>query len=451
MELRDYFTLAWKHRVAVLGVFGACLLSGILFAVVKDARYESTATIVLTPNPSVENSIFSADQLDALLSTYAATAESEVNLSRAARLLGRPLPGDVGTSTEAGSGVLRVTGTAGTPEDAATTARAAAQAFQNSLGEDAALTDELVDPPRPPDQAAQPRAPLIILLATVLGIGLGFLVAYLREHLFRRISTSSDVQHLTSAPVIAQLPRQRALARGQQGLIWESSEFLPLQESFRALRTNVEFLLRGSSTIQVTSPSIGQGKSTIVANLGIALAQIGISTTIVDADLRRPTQHRFFGLDNRVGLSTALVLAGGAIEPQQTEWSNLSVLTSGPLPPDSTSMLHIRLGAALKEQSAPGRVVLVDSPPMLPLSDAWLIASQVEGVILTILAGKQKPSELRLALERLQFAEARLMGIVLNQVGKDGAGLEPYGYGYRPLVLDDASVESESSLGRPRE
>jgi polysaccharide biosynthesis transport protein len=449
VELRDYFTLAWKHRLLVLGVFAACLLSGVIFSIQKDPRYESTATIVLTPNTRVEHTIFSADQLDALLSTYAAAAKSELNLSRAATLLGRPLPGEVGTSTQAGSGILRVTGTAGTPEDAATTAQAAARAFQNSLGQNASLTDELVDRPRPPGEATQPRTPLILLLAGVLGIGLGFLSAYLREHLVRRISTRAEVQHLTSAPVIGELPRQRSLARGDSGLIWESSEFLPLQESFRALRSNIEFLLRGSSTIQVTSPSKGQGKSTIVANLGIALAQAGVPTTIVDADLRRPQQHILFGLDNRVGLSTALVMAGGAIDSQPTEWPNLSVVTSGPLPRDSASMLHIRLGAALKEQTAPGRVVLVDSPPMVPLSEAWLIASQVEGVVMTILAGKQKPSELRLALERLQFAEARLIGVVLNQVGRDAAEADEYGY--RALVLGEGPFEAKSSLASPHE
>jgi capsular exopolysaccharide synthesis family protein len=313
------------------------------------------------------------------------------------------------------------------------------------------LTDELVDRPRPPDEATQPRTPLILLLAGVLGLGLGFLSAYLREHLVRRISTRTEVQHLTSAPVIGELPRQRSLARSDHGLIWESSEFLPLQESFRALRTNIEFLLRGSSTIQVTSPSNGQGKSTIVANLGIALAQVGVPTTIVDADLRRPTQHTLFGLDNSVGLSTALVMAEVAIDSQPTDWPNLSVVTSGPLPRDSTSMLHVRLGAALKEQTAPGRVVLVDSPPMLPMSEAWVIASQVEGVVMTILAGKQKPSELRLALERLQFAEARLIGVVLNQVGRDAEGLDPDEYGYRALVLGEEPFEARSPLASPQE
>src|SRR6185436_1133195 len=118
-----------------------------------------------------------------------------------------------------------------------------------------------------------------------------------------------------------------------------------LQESYRALRTNVQFLAEGKRVIEVTSPDPAQGKSTVVANLGTALAQIGVETVIVDGDLRRPTQHKVFGVDNSTGLSTMLSVRHADIELKPSGFPNLSIIPSGPLPPDPTEMLHVRFAS----------------------------------------------------------------------------------------------------------
>jgi capsular exopolysaccharide synthesis family protein len=271
------------------------------------------------------------------------------------------------------------------------------------------------------------------------------MLALALEHFRRRVESSADVAEFTQAPVIGRLPRARRLQRSGAGLIWADRKLASLHEGFRALRTNIEFVTKGvPASIQITSPNPSQGKSTIVANLGIAFAQVGVDTLILDADLRRPYQHNIFGLDNSRGLSTLMAIPDSDVEPQVTGVSNLWVMPSGPVPPNSTEMLHIRFERVLDEMRRRFALVLVDSPPILPVSDARLIAPHTDGVILVISSGTQKPAGLRSALEKLSLVEANILGIVLNQAGGDIDAVDAYEtYRYE----DDYS--SQRPVGRP--
>ena len=144
--------------------------------------------------------------------------------------------------------------------------------------------------------------------------------------------------------------------------------------------------------IEITSPEPEQGKSTVVANLAVAFANIGIPTIVLDADLRRPRQHEIFGLDNSTGLSTVLAL--GRKPELKPAGSGLWVITSGPVPPDPTEMLHIRLPSVIKALRRRKALILIDTPPVLPVSDARLVAPLTDGVILLATAGTQKPAQL---------------------------------------------------------
>jgi capsular exopolysaccharide synthesis family protein len=203
-----------------------------------------------------------------------------------------------------------------------------------------------------------------------------------------------------------------------------------LQEAFRGLRTNLEFLADTSRepVLLVTSPHAGQGKSTVVANLGIGLAQLGIKTVIVDGDLRRPQQDRIFEVSNEVGLSNLMARPRSTPEPVPTVYENLSLLPSGPIPPDSTEMLHIRFDAVLAKLRETGALVLVDSPPVLPVDDARLMAPHVDGVVLVLAAGAEKPAALHRTLEKLSLVGARVLGVVLNFSGEDSEAGGRYSY-----------------------
>jgi succinoglycan biosynthesis transport protein ExoP len=427
MEVRELLAILWKRRLIVLGML--VLVAGLsaLFAITRPARYEATSTIAMTPKLE-EGTFVSPDMLDALLGTYAQTAKSSVTLRRAALQLGRPLPGSVDTSTEAGTGILRIISQADDPAGAAVTARAVSTAFIDSIAEGNPLEPQVVDPAVPPRDPIQPRPPLIIGVGIILGLIAGALLAFTIEQFRRRIETAADVAEFTPAPVVGRLPRHRALARHGPLLVWDNGRLASLHEAFRALRTNIEVLTKDTGAlIQITSPLAEQGKSTTAANLGVALAQVGIETLIVDGDLRRPTQHRIFGLDNSRGLSTMMALPGSGMAPLATHYPGLSVIPSGPIPPNSTEMLHVRFAAVIEELRDSAGVVLVDSPPVLPVSDARLIATHVDGVLLVVAAGSQKPVAFRTAIERIEFAGGRLMGIVLNQA--EGATDET-GYDY---------------------
>ena len=432
MELRELARIAWRRRWVVLLVLAVTMASAALFAFSLPKKYESTATIALTPDVEEGTSFLASDNLSTLLGTYASTAESNINLERAENLRGRPLEATVDATTEEGTGILRITAKGEDPEEVRDVARVASLAFIQSIKSNPLLVAQLVDPSGVPTKPVQPRPPLILAVAFLLGLLLALMAAAAFDQFRRRIETTADITALTNVPVIGRLPRQRALARGDAQVVWGSQKLLGMQESLRALRTNIEFVAGDDvRALQITSPTVAQGKSTIVANLGIALGQVGIETIIVDGDLRRPRQHRIFGVDNSWGLSTLMVRRhGAAIEPLPTEYPGLSIIPSGPSPPDSTEMLHIAIESVLRDIRELDLFVLIDSPPILPVSDARLIAPHADGVVMVVAAGSQKPATLQSALEKLDLAGANLLGIVLNQAGGDEEGGGHYYYEY---------------------
>lgn len=433
MELRDLVQVISKHRWLVIAIVGAALASSVYFAMTREARYESTATVAVTPNLEEIGGFFSADALNSLLGTYAQTAESSSTLDRARPFNGGRLVGDVSTSVEDNTGILRIHARATDPFEAQRTATAVARGFRASIADTSkVLSTEIVGPAVVPDTPVQPRPPLIIAVGLVLGIGLALLMAFGREHFRQRVETAEDLVGITDLPVIGRLPTSRRLQREQAHVIWGEPHTIGLQESLRALRTNIEFQGSGEpSAIQITSAMPGEGKSTTVANLGIAFAQIGIETIIVDCDLRRPSQHLILGVENHRGVSNMLAVRDEAIEPQPTRFPLLWVVPSGPPPPNSTEMLHICSAWAMAQLRRHGRLLLIDSPPILPVSDPRLIAPHVDAVIMVIAAdGSRRVSEVRSALEKLAFTSANTIGFVLNRSSESSEGSGGYGYGY---------------------
>jgi len=431
MELRDILVRAWKRRFIVGVVLLGAILSSTLLALRQPERFESTATLALTPDVKQGQGFVASDNLSTLLGTYAATAKSALNLTRAREILGHPLRATIESSTEGGTGILRVSARAESPRDARDAANATAQAFVESIRDNKLLVATIVDPPVLKNKAVQPRPPLIILVASLLGLFGGVVLALAIDSFRRRVDTSEDVDEITNVPVIGRLPRDRLLARGSAQIVWESQRSDSLQESYRALRTNLQFL-NGSTpqVLEVTSSQAGEGKSTVVANLAVAFSQIGIRTIILDADLRRPTQHLIFGLDNRVGLSTAMALEDEEPELQPSGYPGLSVLPSGPTPPDPTEMLHIRLARVVASLREHHGLVLIDTPPLLPVSDARLIAPHTDGVLLVVAAGLQKPATLQSALAQLELVEATPRGVILNMSGQDADAAGGYYYSH---------------------
>jgi capsular exopolysaccharide synthesis family protein len=198
----------------------------------------------------------------------------------------------------------------------------------------------------------------------------------------------------------------------------------PVSEAYRTLRTNLDFssLDKPIKTMLVTSAGPGEGKSTVLANLAVTTAQAGRKVILVDCDLRRPTLHNIFNLKNDVGLTT-MVVDDAAIESpplRDTGVEDLQLVSSGPLPPNPSELLGSRrmeeIIAALLERAD---VVLFDAPPVVAVTDAAVLATKVDGVLLVVNAGGTKRDYARTAKARLEKVNANLLGAVLNNVRFD--------------------------------
>jgi len=194
----------------------------------------------------------------------------------------------------------------------------------------------------------------------------------------------------------------------------------PVSEAYRTLRTNISFSSVDSEikTILVTSAGPGEGKSTTISNLGVAYAQAGQKVLLIDSDLRKPVLHRIFHVSNKIGLTDILTNnaeIGQAV--RQTFVPDLHLLPSGPIPPNPSELLGSRKMAALVEELR-GKydMILIDTPPVLALTDAQIVSSLSDGVLLVIDSGKVRQQIALRAKANLEQVNARILGVILNNV-----------------------------------
>lgn len=214
------------------------------------------------------------------------------------------------------------------------------------------------------------------------------------------------------------------MSEKQNQLTTVSEPRSPVSEAYRTLRTNLDFasLDQELKTLVVTSAGVGEGKSTTLANLAVVSARAGRRVLLVDADLRRPRLHDIFGLSNAVGLTTAMMDEAALASPplQETGIEGLSVLTSGQLPPNPAELMSSRrmeeVIAVLTEHADQ---VFFDTPPVIAVTDAAVLATKVDGVLLVISAGKTRRENARAAVQRLKQINARLVGTILTNVQMD--------------------------------
>jgi non-specific protein-tyrosine kinase len=278
----------------------------------------------------------------------------------------------------------------------------------------------LVEDAGVPRRPIRPRTLQNTALAAVVGLMLAVGVAFLVEYLDDTLKSPAQVTEVLGLPVIGVLARQKAkdLAGGP---IARREPRSPFTEAYRSLRTNLQFASvdRPLRRLLVTSVAPGEGKSMVVANLGLVLAQTGQRVVVVDADLRRPMQHTLLGKLNRFGLTEALVQdslqLNGAMQP--VEAANLHLVSTGSLPPNPAELLGSKKMAGLLgligEQAD---TILVDSPPVTAVTDAVILAGQVDGVILVIEAGKTRIGAALQAKEQFERVGARVVGVVLNKI-----------------------------------
>jgi len=427
-----------------------CTLTGALLAtaIVQTATpvYEASSSVYFAlPSATSGNDLSQgSNYTQAQMLSYAALTDQPIVLQPVINELGLSVtPTDLAeqVSATASSDTVVIKLTAADPSSA----RAAAIA--NGVSRQLIATSSLLSPRRGADAAikgtvvavaTQPRFPSSpkkkrdVAAGLLAGLIVGGLGALVRERTDTRLRTASDISALTKVPVVGEVVTSTALQ--QRG-----TEVAPAgreAESFRKIRTNLDFLTLAapSKTLLITSALSGEGKSTTCVRLAASLAEAGLRVLLVDADLRRPSIAAYVGLEPSVGLTTAL-MGRALLEDlvQTTAHPSLHVLTSGAIPPNPAELL----GSASMRQllNAMGQrydYVLLDSPPLLAVTDAAVLSKLVASTVLVASCSKLHRPELVEALATLERIDATVVGIVANQVSDDDAGTyEPY-----PSVVD---------------
>ena len=236
------------------------------------------------------------------------------------------------------------------------------------------------------------------------------------------------------------------MAKGAEGLITVAQPLSPVSEAFRGLRTNIRFsgVDKPIRTLLVTSAGPTEGKSTTAANLAVTMAQAGLKVVLVDADLRRPRLHTIFDLHPRGGLTGSLLEGNMDGRLQSSQVEGLKVLPSGERPPNPSELLGSRrLRGLLDELAKNADVVVIDSPPVLPVTDAAVLAQDVDGVLLVVDAGETKRETVQRAVESLRQVGAYLIGVVLNRVSTRRSG-----YYYQEYYDDGHEKRKRRKRGR---
>ncbi|TGE34851.1 polysaccharide biosynthesis tyrosine autokinase [Desulfosporosinus fructosivorans] len=219
----------------------------------------------------------------------------------------------------------------------------------------------------------------------------------------------------------------------------------PISEAYRVLRTNVQFTSVDSETqkVVVTSSGPREGKSHTVANLAVSMAQSGKSVLIIDADLRNPTQHKLFGMDNGDGLSVFLVQDQDYRKYiYETTVPGVMVLPAGPVPPNPAELVGSkRMKRLIEEVSKQFDMVLIDTPPIIAVTDAAILAQEVDGVILVLASGEVNKSYAQKAKEQLDKLGVKILGAVLNKVDMN---TNEYYYYYSYNASDDTKKKHTS-------
>ena len=288
--------------------------------------------------------------------------------------------------------------------------RAQSQAMELAMPRIAVSVKQVAEPSAVP---ARPRVGLNLMLGALVGMVVGLGLAFFIEYLDTSVKTMEDVESLLGVPVLAIIPKNIRLLHKEPG---DS----PDAEAYRILRTNIEFNRKNpqANTISIVSGGPGEGKSTTIANLAFICAQGGYSTLVVDADLRRPVQHELFDVTNNIGLTNYLTTEmqlDEVIVPTAVE--NLSLLPSGILPSDAVGILNSqRMSDMISELKLRYDIVFFDSPPMLGVSDASVLASEVDQTIIVVQHRRFPRAMLTRVKQAVLGVGGTVLGVVLNNV-----------------------------------
>ncbi len=448
MELQQYLRIVrryWRSAVATLLL---CVVIAAAVTLVQKPIYTSSSTLFLavesgdTAGELSQGATYAERQVKSFVGV-AATAVvlqpviDELGLDVTPKQLGRTLTVTSPTATT----LIDVAATDGDPAQAAMVANGVAESLQRAVGELSPagingaklVTATAIDPALVPSAPTSPRPTVNLALGFVLGALLGVGQAVLRSVLDTRLRTVSDIEDVTEAPLLGVIGRVDA---GNERADGGGGQQRASAEAYRRLRTNVGFVGLGGErrpSMVVSSSMAGEGKTETVINLARVLAQAGESVLLVDADLRRPQIAQRMGLDSELGLTDVLT-GRGNFEDLVIDVvpGTLTVLAAGTVPPNPSELLGSdAMAHLLAKVERQYDHVLFDTPPLLPVTDAVVLAGQTAGVIMVARSGQVRRPEFHSAVGLMEAGSVKLLGVVLNDVPTNSSGsYTGYGYGY---------------------
>lgn len=462
-----------QHWRAVLASAAIGLILSALWCLTQPKMYTSDAIGVVSVGATDNIGLgMAADSFAKSKATqYKALADSRVVQDDALAKAGlKPGPGGVTVAVPLDTAQLRVSVTRNNPKDAQALAdgyiAALADSVSNIENQNLPGVEKTTSSPQSvvkflqfvpaqtPTSASYPPVRLALAAGLLLGLLGGLAYCAVKAIADRRIRSIAVLEEDFGLSVVGTIPIQAGRAKTESRLVDQLVDGKPdfrIVEAFKELRTNVQFMNpdHPPRVFAVTSPLPAEGKSTVAANLAITLAESGQKVTVIDGDLRRPTVARSFGLVEGVGVTDAVVdraQIADVVQPVPGH-PNLQVVGSGLIPPNPSEILQSDKFRVVVEELARDSIVIVDAPPLLPVTDAAIVGARFDGVLLVLQAGQTTSDELRKALSTLEKVKARVLGAVLNKVpaGKAASGYAYYGhyYYYTPEQPDGRSKRKQ--------
>jgi len=449
MELIDYWRILRRHWLGVVAIVLTTVAIAAAYTLAQPKVYSANANGFVSTGPADNPALSSVnDQLAKSRATsYVDIATSRATAQAVIEDLGLDaspagLVGSISVTQPKDTVLLKITADASTPEAAQQLADAWVRALATQVQkiEDPSGTGAPGVPQvLPVESAAVPTAPaspnprLNLMLGAVLGLGLALGYAMLRHTVDRRLRSKEEIEAQFQISVVGGVPVSQVLkkdARGGHGHLAVDAAVSaangPASEAFRKLRTNLMYMNVDNPprVVVVTSPLPRDGKSTVAANLAAAIDSSGENVVLIDGDLRRPTVATWFGLVEGVGLTDVLAGRIPVEDALQTpvEHPNLRVLGAGAIPPNPSELLGSQVMRQLLQKLSADALVLIDAPPLLPVTDAALLTANADGALVVVSAGKTLDTQLGSALDHLSDVEAKALGVVLNRVSPRDAG-----------------------------
>lgn len=459
MDLHEYLRVARRNWLVIVSSILCGLLVGALATLLVRPTYAAEAQLfVAIPGSGTVTELQQGNTFSqARVQSYVKTVETPVVLQPAIEALGlQTTPASLSARVKATSDLDTVIVTISAEDSSPVQAAAVAQAVADSLvravdtlekpktGGTSPVTLSVISPATAPASPTSPNTQLNLLIGLVTGLLLGLAIAMTRTMLDNRVRGEADLRQVTDAPLLGGIAFDPEASK--RPLLTQTSHQSSRAEAFRQLRTNLQFanVAGKAKTVLVTSSLPGEGKSTTATNLAIALAQAGQTVCLVDADLRRPMIHEYMHLGRDAGLTTALM---GSVDVNDLlqPWGEdeLYVLTSGQIPPNPSELLGSgEMKHLIERLEHAFDVIVIDAPPLLPVTDAAVLSQFVGGVAVVVGSHKLKHQDLAKSLNALNLVNAHLLGVILNQLPVKGP--DAYQQSYYSYASD--SNESGKSL-----